>query len=430
MKVTCPHCGISGSVDEERLRASSGRLRCPGCRENFTVPLSQTGAGPAAGVYAEEDVIVTDDIHAAHADAIEAAMNQSIYDVMLDDSPDEIDELLADPDVKDFLDLPTDLGHIDEALDEFGVPERPRDEESAAGTSDEFDETTHGGEPVLDGAPDDMETAPDALDEDEPLILEEVVEYDGGETDAHVIKPRRKLFPISSLSAAVRNLPRLSPPRAVLSSVLLVLILATAGILVVTRFYLPFKAEKAFIEDSFAMFEEYRRLQIFLDVGVSDSYYIASVAEGAYLLTLYREEYGTERTHHPLYAAVTATGDLFLATVSFIDRMLQPDIYAGSEWGTDLPYASRETYTTSLLEEMSRCFFQIDENMAFLHKYRDTLDRVTFVSFFLDQRTLLDHSTEAARLASIHEDFISTPSVFPFFTEIIDTIEKDLAGLR
>jgi len=216
----------------------------------------------------------------------------------------------------------------------------------------------------------------------------------------------------------------------VLSPLLLVIILLSAGVIGVTRFCLPFRAEKAFIEDSRAMFEEYRRLQVFLNVGVSDSVYIASVAESSYSLLLYRDEYGEERAHDPLYAAVTITGDLFLATVSFIDRTQEPDIYAGSEWGTGLPYDSREAYTTALLEEMSRCLLQINENMAFLGDYVDALEDVTFLSFFLDRQRLLDHSVEAADFASIHEDLISTPFSFPFFADIVSGIEKDLSGLR
>jgi len=423
MKVTCPHCSISGDVDEEKLRASSGRLRCPVCRENFTVPLTRPSADPWGTVHENEDIIVTDDIHAAHADAMEAAMSESIGDVIKDDRADDIDDLLSDPDGENLLDIPDDLKYVDEALDEFGVPERTRD---AATTSDSPGESMTGRGPTTEGAPGITDTD---LDGDEPLILEEVFE-DIEEGDKKVARTKRKLFSMPSLPNGKRIVRRLSPFRSLLSLALLAIILATTGSLGITRFYLPFKTEKAFIEDSEAMFEEYRRLQVFLDVGVSDSFYIASVAETAYLLILYRDEYGSERAHDPLYAAVTVTGDLFLATDSFIDRMQEPDIYAGSEWGTDLPYPSRDAYTTSLLEEMSRCFFQIDENTAFLHDSFDALNQVTFVSFSLDRRRLLDHSTEVKTLSSIHENFISTPSEFLFFAEIISGIEKDLSDLR
>ena len=427
MKITCPHCGISGTVDEEKLRASAGRLRCPGCRENFTVPLSQPDAGPSGDTFADEDIVVTDDIHAAHADAMEAAMSEAIHGAIKDDLADDIDDLLSDPDREDFPDIPDDLGFVDEALDEFGVPESSQ---NAASTSDPSilpAESVSGQEPAADVPPGAMDTD---LGEEEPLILEEVIEDDRGKTGKKIGRPRRKFFSIPSLPSGTHTLQRLSPLRAKLPPVLLAIILVTAGIVGVTRFCLPFRAEKAFIEDSRAMYEEYRRLQIFLDVGVSDSFYIVSVAETAYLLTLYQDEYGSERTRDPLYVAVTVTGDLFLATDAFIDRLEEPDIYAGSEWGTDLPYASRDAYSTSLLEEMSRCFFQIDENMILLQDSFDALTQVTFISFFFDRQRLLDHSTTAKTLASIHEDFISTPSEFSFFTEIISGIEKDLSDLR
>ena len=427
MKISCPHCGISGTVDEEKLRASSGRLRCPGCRENFTVPLSQKGAVPPDGVSRDEDIIVTDDIHAAHADAMEAAMSESIDDVIQDTRSDDMDDMLSDPDEEDFPDISDDLEYIDDALDEFGVPEHTGNATPASGSQTVSAESMTGKGAIADVPPGVMEG--DLID-DEPLILEEVIEDDTDKTGKKVRKPRRKFFSMPSLPAGNQILRRLSPFRTALSLVLLVIVLATAGVIGVTRFCLPFRAEKAFIEDSEAMYDEYRRLQVFLDVGVSDSLYIASVAETAYLLILYRDEYGSERARDPLYVAVIVTGDLFLATDSFIDRLEEPDIYAGSEWGTDLPYASRDEFTSSLLEEMSRCFFQIDENMVFLGESLDVLDQVTFVSFFLDRQRLLDHSTESKTLSSIHEDFISTPSGLPFFTEIIAEIKKDLSGLR
>lgn len=427
MKITCPHCSITGTVDEEKLRASSGRLRCPGCRENFTVPLSQPGAGPSGDAFADEDIVVTDDIHAAHADAMEAAMSESIHGVIKDEPADAIDDLLSDQDIEDFPDIPDDLGFVDEALDEFGVPAHSQNTATASNPSIVADESVTVQEPAADVPPGVMDT--DLLEE-EPLILEEVIEDVPEKTDKKIGRTIRKFFFIPSLPSGTHALRRLSPLRALLPPVLLAIILVTAGILCVTRFYLPFTAEKAFIEDSRAMYEEYRRLQVFLDVGVSDSFYIASVAETAYLLTLYQDQYNTERTRDPLYVAVSVTGDLFLATDAFIDRLEEPDIYAGREWGTDLPYPSRDTYTTSLLEEMSRCFFQIDENMILLRDSFFALDQVTFVSFFLDRHQLLDRSTEARTLLSVHEDFISTPSESPFFVEIISDIEKDLSGLR
>jgi len=427
MKITCPHCGISGTVDEEKLRASSGRLRCPGCRENFTVPLSQPGAGPSGDTFADEDIVVTDDIHAAHADAMEAAMSESIHGVIKDEPADAIDNLLSDQDIEEFPDIPDDLGFVDEALDEFGVPAHSQNAATASNPSIVADESVTGQEPAADVPPGVMDT--DLL-EDEPLILEEVIEDGGEKTDKRTGRTRRKFFSIPSLPSGTHTLQRLSPLRTLLPPVLLAVILVTAGILGVTRFYLPFTVEKAFIEDSRAMYKEYRRLQVFLDVGVDDSFYIASVAETAYLLALYQDEYGTERATDSLYVAVSVTGDLYLATDAFIDRLEEPDIYAGSEWGTDLPYASREAYTTSLLEEMSRCFFQIDENMILLRDSFDALEQVTFVSFLLDRQQLLNHSNTAKTLSSIHTDFISTPSEFLFFAEIISGIEKDLSGLR
>jgi predicted Zn finger-like uncharacterized protein len=427
MNITCPHCGISGNVDEEKLRASSGRLRCPGCRENFTVPLSQTGSVPPGAVSADDDIAVTDDIHAAHADAIEAAMSESIGNVVTEDRADDIDDLLSDQDIEDFPDIPDDLGFVDEALDEFGVPEHSENAAAVSDSSIISDESAAEQGPAADVPPGITDTE---LLEDEPLILEEVIEDDRGKTVKKNGRPRRKFFSMPSLPAGAHILQRLSPFRTMLSLVLLAIILGATGILGLTRFYLPFTAEKAFIEDSRAMFEEYRRLQVFLDVGVSDSFYIASVAETAYLLIVYRDEYGSDRSHAPLYAAVSITGALFLATDAFIDRLEEPDIYAGREWGADLPNASRDEYTMSLLEEMSRCFFQIDENIIFLSDSFDAFDQVTFVSFFLDRQRFLDRSTATKKLTSIHKDFISTPSEFPFFADIISGNKKDLSGLR
>jgi predicted Zn finger-like uncharacterized protein len=440
MKVSCPHCGISGNVDEEKLRASSGRLRCPGCKEHFTVPLSEQDSDFSDfSTPRDEDILVTDDIHAAHADAMEAAISETIHSVLKDEPPndapgtdtggakpkrrsifakspspeptvDDVDELLGDPDVQDMLDIPDDLGYIDDALDEFGVPERTGDADSGPGMPD-----IHGGGDLLD---------------DEPLTLEEVLEDNAGGGEKRPSIWRRKFFSLPSLPTGDRLVRRPSPTRTLVSLALLTIILAAAVYVGVTRFSLPFRAEKLFGEDSRAMYEEYRRLDVYRDLGVSDEYYIVTVAETAYRLIRYREEYDADRAADPLYAAVTITGDLYLATDSFIDRMDQPDIYAGSEWGEGLPIASRDVYMTSLLEEMSRCFYQIDANMVFLHDRFDALDHVTLFSFLMDRQTLLDHTAEAKELASLHKDFISIPSELSFFSDIIADIEKELSGLR
>ena len=44
MKITCPHCGLSGRISEEKLKASSGNVRCPRCRKTFT-PAAESPAG-------------------------------------------------------------------------------------------------------------------------------------------------------------------------------------------------------------------------------------------------------------------------------------------------------------------------------------------------------------------------------------------------
>lgn len=419
MKVSCPHCGIAGNVDEEKLRESSGRLRCPGCKENFTVPLSEQDSDFSDfSTPRDEDIIVTDAIHAAHADAMEAAMSETIHSVMKDEVPaeipepmvDDVDDLLGDPDDQDFPDLPDDIDYDGHTLDEFGVPEGTEDAAVVPETPDISGE--------------------DDLFDDEPLTLEEVMEEvrEEGEKPS---RPKRKFFSLPSLPSGVR-LPKLSSSIGILVFVCLltVIILAAVGYMGLTRFYLPFKAEKLFIEDSRAMYEQYRRLDVFRDVGISDEYYIVAVAETAYLLIRYREEYGAYRADDPLYAAVIITGDLYRTTDSFIDRMNEPDIYAGSEWGADLPLDSRDAYMTSLLEEMSRCFFQIDVNMIFLRDNFNTLDKVPFVSFLMDRQVLLDHTAEVKYLMSIHKELISTPSELSFFSDIIDDIQKELSGLR
>jgi hypothetical protein len=441
MKVSCPHCGITGNVDEERLQASSGRLRCPGCKEDFTVSLSQEETDLSGfETPRDEDILVTDDIHAAHADAMEAAMSESIHDVLPDDIPDEFpgatdgatepggmetlgelptsDTLMPDSDIDDFPDIPDDLEYEGESLNEFGVPEQ-------APTAPES--------PVIPETP-APDTGSDIIGEDdlddEPLILEEVIEEDDTKADKKATRIRRKFFTMPSLPSGTQVAERISVLRSLLAPILLVILLAIGAFLGVSRFYLPLKAENTFLNDSRAMFEHYRRLDIFLDVGVSDSDYIASLAETAYNLMLYREEHGTERGQHPLYTATTITGDLFLATDSFIDRIQEPDLYAGVEWGSGLAYTSRDAYAQALLEEMSRCFFQIDVNMLFLRGYYDTTTRVKPLPFLFNRAVLLDHFNEAENLEDIHREFLSTPSELRFFSDIIAGIEKDLVDLR
>ena len=446
MKVSCPHCGITGNVDEEKLEASSGRLRCPGCKEDFTVPLSQADIDLSGfETPRDEDILVTDDIHAAHADAMEAAMSESIHDALNDDIPDGFpdedtgaselggmddfgggaasdttdDDLISDSDIDDILDIPDDLEYGSESLDEFGVPE----ETSTAPKS-----------PVIPGAA-PPDTGPDTIGEDdfiddEPLILEEVLEEDDKKADKKASRIRRKFFSMPSLPLGTQIAERISVLRSLLAPILLIIVLAIGAFLAITRFYLPLRAENEFLNDSRAMFEDYRRLDVFLNVGVSDSDYIASLAETAYHLMLYREEHGAEREGHPLYTAITITGDLFLATDSFIDRIQEPDIYAGSEWGSGLTYTSRDAYAQALVEEMSRCFFQIDVNMLFLRGYFDTTERVKPIPFLFNRTVLLDHFNQAENLEDIHREFLATPSELRFFSNIITGIEKDLSDLR
>jgi predicted Zn finger-like uncharacterized protein len=392
MNITCPHCGLSGKVDQVKLKASSGKLRCPRCKETFTpeavvyvdskpVPESPFQTKTPRGVLRivsdavkhtppPKDVPKRDDI-SPHKPSGDRSAVESDSELM-----NELGELGAMGEDKN-LGVGGDLKS--ESPDSVGDEGAPSLHADALGPLEEAEVIGEGGE---------LETSPDAAAE----------------------KTREKWW---------KNIG---------TGYIVFLILALVwGSVYFGWMYLvkPYMDERQFFTDSSALFEEYHKNHVYLDVGIPDAAFVVTVAEMAYPFTVYKETYTQVESSDPLYVSLMVTGRLFLAIKAHLERALTPDVYYGSEWGPGLPIRTKERYRTELTNGLLLCVKQMNENY---HLSRSILDKgvdYRVVDFLRDSK----RGVFISDLRTKNKEFLNTDTALSPLREAIEDIDALLKKL-
>jgi predicted Zn finger-like uncharacterized protein len=414
MKITCPHCGLSGRISDEKLKASSGNVRCPRCRKTFTptaefpsgveIPSRPPGPLPKTKRTKREDVIVG---------------TRSGDDV-------PFTRVMADADAQTIPDgdLLVEIEGID--LKEEIPQTESSDEIISLGEEDIVSEE---GPPFVDiGAE-----------------IPEVGTEGEAEPAAPPARPASKGF-FSLLSAikkpktAVEPEPALAPvkkgKRGIRGGFILILfsvLVLWGGYWFFSTYWPPYEKEKDFLTDSRVLFDKYHELMVYLKVGLPDPVFSTKVAEAAYIYEVYNEKHEALYAEDPLFVSLTVTGRLFLAVKELLDRDMAPNNFLGLEWGEGFPFVTKEEYVNALVEGIPLCITTAEKNFQFSKEMLDAATDFNFVSMTLASVTNgpreSDRRRYAVELKKINKVFAGLNSSMPVLEKTIVDVRNMMKSL-
>jgi predicted Zn finger-like uncharacterized protein len=432
MKIACPHCGLVGNIGEEKLRASSGSVRCPRCHKAFAPggekpssgadgPPKGRGAPPGKKTAKKDPVL----FGARSGDDIP-------FTKIMEES-----ELISDQDLTieiegvDLADIPEEIG-ADEVIslgEEDIVP--------APGAGRGRGKGKVGGE-AADIPVDDIvgSMTGDIPDSPIPAVLDE----------APVVEPAKPHGGLSGLFGAgrkesvdvrpplsVRPAPRVAGLRKGFVLFLIIVLALWGGYWFFSTYWPPYAQEKGFLSDSRALFDKYHELRVYLKVGMPDPVFATKVAEAAYYWEVYREKHEAKYQKDPLFASLMVMGRLFLTIKELLDRDMYPDNYLGLEWGEGFPFPMKEDYVNAMVAGIPICISAAEENFVFSKKILDHTGGLTFISMtaadILNTPVGPSRADYAADLKRANKVFIGLDTQMPVLAKAVADVRNILNKL-
>jgi predicted Zn finger-like uncharacterized protein len=424
MNITCPHCGLAGKISDEKLKASSGSVRCPRCRKTFapagdTAPgigdilADTTGAAPNKPTAGKNSVL----FGARSGDDI------PFTKIMEEGGPVSEADITIEIDASAAADIP-DLIDSEEVIS-LG-------EEDIVANGD----AEMGPGPLADGGMAEMplgvETVP--LTPEDTLGLIDVgpdEEAPAGEpeTGRPDLSGRGKKAPAQADSPAPAA--RKTGARTGFIIFFVIVLALWGGYRFFSTYWPPYAQEKAFLSDSRALFDKYHELRVYLKVGLPDPVFATKVAEAAYVWEVYQEKYGPAYRKDPLYASLMIMGRLFLTIKELLDRDMYPDNYLGLEWGEGFPFVTKEEYVGAMVGGIPICIRATEDNFVFSKKVLDSEGGLNFVSMtasdILKTPTGPSRADYAADLKRANKAFLSLDTEMPVLEEAIVDV-RDIMG--
>jgi predicted Zn finger-like uncharacterized protein len=426
MKITCPHCGLVGTIGEEKLKASSGSVRCPRCHKTFSpgdesAPAeSAPGRGRSApskkGVRKEEPVLVGartgDDLPFTKIMGKEELLSDS--DVLVEiegsgdsESLDGIDtgEIISLGD-EDIITMEDDeLGPVE---GDFDFPEEIPAIEEAVPAPGEIPE-------VVTPTPTEGQAA--------PMPKRGFV---------GLLGPRKPAAEPASVQA-----PRPARRRPGLRNgfiLIFVVVLALwGGYRFFSAYWPPYIQEKEFLTDSRALFDKYHELRVYLKVGMPDPVFATKVAETAYVWEVYREKHDSRYRKDPLYASLMIMGRLFLTIKELLDRDMYPDNYLGLEWGEGLSFPTKEEYVGAMVAGIPICIKATEEDFLFSKQLLDLSGNFNFFSMtasrILKRPVGPSRMEYAADLKRVNNTFTTLDTRMPVLEKAVADVRSIVAGV-
>ncbi len=376
MKITCPHCGLVGKIGEDKLKASSGSVRCPRCHEAFT---PTGGNAPAGGK-------VSAGVSGGPPNKKPAKKDPVLFGARSgDDVPFtrimEENELMPEEDViieiegMGATDIPGEIGA--QEIISLGEDDIVSTDDTLSVRDEAADEG--GAQPVLAGG-----AVPQTPGDIPDSISAGVVEK------RPVARPQKGLLGLfdrgRKAPTQAGRLPAAGPAphrAGIRKGFILFFIIVLAlwgGYRFFSTYWPPYAQEKQFLTDSRALFDKYHELRVYLQVGLPDPVFATKVAEAAYVWEVYREKHESRYRKDPLFASLMIMGRLFLTIKELLDRDMYPDNYLGLEWGEGFPFPTKEDYVNAMVGGIPICIKATEENFAFSKKVLDTINGLSFIS--------------------------------------------------
>ena len=384
MKITCPHCQLEGNISEDKLKASSGKLRCPRCKKAFSheaVVYVEAETSSASAPPPPADTTI--DLGDLHGEEI-TKNDKDTLDV-------DIGELgvMGEEDSLS-LDLGEDLGGsiLEEPkspLDDlegpsFGDPLGPLSEETIASHEDEI-------------------LGP--IDE-----IDRVIVGDEPKKEKRTKKKKKEIG----------------------TGYIILLVIALiwgASYFGWTYIYKPYTQESLFMEDSKALYEEYHKIDVYLEVGIPKQIFVVNIAEMAYPYNVYSEKYKVNHSKDPLYVSLVVTGRLFLTTKELLEREMLPEAYLGVEWGRGFPDTTKAQYTKEIIASTSLCLEQMEKNFKLSRAMLDIGKDLSLAGLLWNPK----RNEFAPELKKANRDFLTIDATLPVLKETIKDTKKAISDL-
>jgi predicted Zn finger-like uncharacterized protein len=432
MKITCPHCGLVGNIGEEKLKASSGSIRCPRCHKAFApggekpsvgtdIPAKGRGVPPVRKSAKKDPVL----FGARSGDDIP-------FTKIMEES-----ELISDQD-------------LTIEIEEVGLAEIPEEivaeEVISLGEEDIIPAPDAGRGRGLGTAGDEAADIPvddivglmtdDITDSPIPAVLEETPVVEPA-------KPHRGLSGLFGVGRkasvdvqpplSVRPAPRAAGLRKGFVLFLIVVLALWGGYWFFSTYWPPYAQEKGFLTDSRALFDKYHELRVYLKVGMPDPVFATKVAEAAYFWEVYREKHEAKYQKDPLFASLMVMGRLFLTIKELLDRDMYPDNYLGLEWGEGFAFPTKEDYVNAMVAGIPVCINAAEENFVFSRKILDHTGGLTFISMtvsdILNTPVGPSRADYAADLKRANKVFIGLDTQMPVLAKAVADVRNILNKL-
>ena len=374
MKITCPHCGLVGKIGEDKLKASSGSVRCPRCHKAF---MPDGGKGFAGGDKSAGAGGVSPGKSAAKKDPVlfgaRSGDDISYTKVMEENGPVPEEDITIEI----------------ESMDVADIPDRIDAEEIISLGEDDIISIN---DMSMDlGRPGDKGEAPAAGQAvpQTPDYIPDPIPVEATEKKSNA-KPQAGLFGFLGRGRkASTGTERLAPDRpeprkvGIRKGFILFFIVVLAlwgGYRFLSAYWPPYAQEKAFLTDSRTLFDKYHELRVYLKVGLPDPVFATKVAEAAYVWEVYREKHESVYRKDPLFGSLMIMGRLFLTIKELLDRDMYPDNYLGFEWGEGFPFGTKEEYVNAMVSSIPICINAAEENFVFSKKVLDHEDGLNFIT--------------------------------------------------
>jgi predicted Zn finger-like uncharacterized protein len=432
MKITCPHCGLVGKIGEEKLKASSGSVRCPRCHKAFTPAgekpsakidgSTKTRGAPYGKKSGKKDPVLF---------GARSGEDIPFTKIMQDNDLMSEQDLTIEIEGMDVDDIPEEIGA--EEIISLGEDDIISTREEGHGRGQHKDAGVAADVPIEDvvpltpgGIPDSFgPEGPDTGPTGRPQKLQQSLTglFGGGRKAATDVQP----------AVPVRSAARAVGLRKGFILFFVIVLALWGGYWFFSTYWPPYVQEKGFLTDSRALFDKYHELRVYLKVGMPDPVFATKVAETAYVWEVYREKYEASYRKDPLFASLMIMGRLFLTIKELLDRDMYPDNYLGIEWGEGFPFPMKEDYVNAMVAGIPVCISAAEENFVFSRKLLDQTGGLTFISMTASDILKVpvgpSRAEYAADLKRANKVFIALDTQMPVLTKAVADVRSVVNGL-
>ncbi len=435
MKITCPHCGLAGNIGEDKLKASSGSVRCPRCHKAFTPEATKASGGKDISSRTGGDL-----------PGKKAAKNAPVLFGARSGQDIPFTKIMETSEPVSEDDITIELG----AADADDISSRIDAEEIVPLGDDEMlsmkytatDPGQMGNGAAGDFTGETVRQTPDYIPGPLPAgITEKESAVKAPTAPAAPTAPTSlgRIFGRGPKGPIVAGSPAPAPRKAgIRKGFILFFIIVLAlwgGYRFFSIYWPPYAQEKEFLADSRTLFDKYHELRVYLKVGLPDPVFATKVAEAAYVWEVYREKHESDYRKDPLFASLMIMGRLFLAVKELLDRDMYPDNYLGLEWGEGFPFPTKEEYVNAMVAGIPICINATEENFVFSKKVLDSVDGLSFISAAATDILNLPRGPSRADYASdlkrTNKTFLALDSQMPVLINAIADVREiinDLPG--